>query len=57
MYSLAIANQPFSKAIDDLKDANSVMDYFNNISKVIQIGGNSTLGKGIVEISCEGCKK
>jgi CRISPR-associated protein Cmr4 len=56
MYSLAIANKPFSDK-SDLTDANSVMEYFNNISKVIQIGGNSTLGKGIVEISCEGCKK
>ena len=56
MYSLAIANQPFSDK-SDLKSAENVMDYFNNISKVIQIGGNSTLGKGIVKISCEGCKK
>ena len=56
MYSLAIANKPFSDK-SDLTDANSVMKYFNNISKVIQIGGNSTLGKGIVEISYEGCKK
>jgi CRISPR-associated protein Cmr4 len=54
MYSLAIANKPFSDK-SDLKSAKNVMDYFNNISKVIQIGGNSTLGKGIVEISCEGC--
>jgi CRISPR-associated protein Cmr4 len=60
MYSLAIANQPFSKAIDDLKDANSVMKYFANKfqeNNILQIGGNSTLGKGIVKISCEGCKK
>jgi len=48
MYSLAIANKPFSDK-SDLTDANSVMEYFNNISKVIQIGGNSTLGKGIVK--------
>jgi len=54
MYSLAIANKPFSDK-SDLTDANSVMEYFNNISKVIQIGGNSTLGKGIVKIFCEGC--
>jgi len=54
MYSLAIANKPFSDK-SDLKSAENVMDYFNNISKVIQIGGNSTLGKGIVEIFCEGC--
>jgi CRISPR-associated protein Cmr4 len=57
MYSLAIANQPFSKAI---KDFNDVMGYFTDKFKennIIQIGGNSTLGKGIVEISCEGCKK
>jgi CRISPR-associated protein Cmr4 len=56
MYSLAIANNPFNKSVDDLKEANDIIDFFQKISRVIQIGGNSTLGKGIVEISCEGCK-
>ena len=54
MYSLAIANQPFSKAIEDF---NNVMGYFTDKFKknnILQIGGNSTLGKGIVKISCEG---
>jgi len=56
MYSLAIANNTFSKKIGNFKTANNVMEFFNSISKYIQIGGNSTLGKGIVEINCEGCK-
>jgi len=56
MYSLAIANNTFSKKIDNFKTADNVMEFFNSISKYIQIGGNSTLGKGIVEINCEGCK-
>jgi CRISPR-associated protein Cmr4 len=52
MYSLVIANKPFSQKIDNF----DTMNFFNQIPKNIQIGGNSTLGKGIVEISCEGCK-
>jgi CRISPR-associated protein Cmr4 len=56
LYSLAIANKPFSNKLNELNSADKVMKYFNCISKVIQMGGNSTLGKGIVEISCEGCK-
>jgi len=56
LYSLAIANKPFSNKLNELNSADKVMKYFNGISKVIQMGGNSTLGKGIVEISCEGCK-
>jgi len=52
MYSLAIANKPFSQKIDNF----DTMSFFNKIPKNIQIGGNSTLGKGIVEISCEECK-
>ena len=54
MYSLAIANKPFSKAINNLNDANSVMEYFSNKFKennILQIGGNSTLGKGICELT------
>ncbi len=57
MYSLAIANNPFSNVLENFSD---VMEYFTNKFKensIIQIGGNSTLGKGIVEIYCEGCKK
>jgi len=56
MYSLVIANKPYSNKINNFKDANQVMEFFNQIPKHIQIGGNSTLGKGIVEIVCEGCK-
>jgi CRISPR-associated protein Cmr4 len=59
MYSLAIANKPFNNE-SDLTDENSVMKYFTDKFKennIIQIGGNSTLGKGIVKISCEGYKK
>jgi len=57
MYSLAIANKPFSDK-SDLKSAENVMKYFANKfqeNNTLQIGGNSTLGKGIVEISCKGC--
>ena len=56
MYSLAIANKPFSSVLGDFNSATDVMDFFNTIQTDLQIGGNSTLGKGIVKISCEGCK-
>ena len=56
MYSLAIANKPFSSVLDNFNSVTDVMDFFNTIPTHLQIGGNSTLGKGIVEISCEGCK-
>jgi len=52
MYSLVIANKPFSQEIENF----DTMSFFNKIPKHLQIGGNSTLGKGIVEISCKGCK-
>jgi CRISPR-associated protein Cmr4 len=32
-----------------------VNKFIENTPDTLQIGGNSTLGKGIVEISCEGC--
>jgi len=51
MYSLVIANNPYNKKLGDF----DTMEFFNQIPKHIQIGGNSTLGKGIVEIVCEGC--
>lgn len=56
MYSLAIANKPFSNVVSAFESADDVIDFFNEIPSYLQIGGNSTLGKGIVEISCEGCK-
>lgn len=55
MYSLVIANKSFSQKVDDLKEVDKVVEFFNKIPKNIQIGGNSTLGKGIVKICCEGC--
>ena len=52
MYSLALATPVFKEKKDGLplKNENDVMDFFNNIPDTIQIGGNSTIGKGIVEI-------
>ena len=55
MYSLAIANKPIN-ILEKFETANQVMEFFNTIPSYLQIGGNSTLGKGIVEIICEGCK-
>ena len=53
MYSLALASPIMTKItqIQDLKDENSVMDFFTTtIPDTIQIGGNATIGKGIVSI-------
>ena len=51
LYSLAIANKPFKlNNIELFKSENDVLNFFSEIPNVIQIGGNSTLGKGIVEI-------
>jgi len=48
MYSLALASPTFTK---EQKSETEVMQYFTkNIPSVIQIGGNATLGKGLVQI-------
>ncbi len=48
MYSLALASPTFTK---EQKSETEVMQYFaDNIPSVIQIGGNATLGKGLVQI-------
>jgi len=57
MYSLALTTPIFNKEkgifkpTDSKKEEELVMDFFSKgISEVIQIGGNATIGKGIVEI-------
>ncbi|MCF7859660.1 MAG: type III-B CRISPR module RAMP protein Cmr4 [Candidatus Cloacimonetes bacterium] len=51
MYSLTLASPVFTRTDNDLKSESQVMKYFiDNIPSVIQIGGNATLGKGIVQI-------
>ena len=53
MYSLVLASPVFKKNKEDLsiKNETDVMNYFNEIiPSVIQVGGNATIGKGIVEI-------
>ncbi len=48
MYSLVLASNVFGKKpSDDFKTAEQVLDFFNKIPEVVQIGGNATLGKGI----------
>lgn len=57
LYSLALASPIFSevkehKELFDQKEK-SVMEFFlNNKPKVIQLGGNATIGKGIVRVVC-----
>ncbi|WP_457560910.1 type III-B CRISPR module RAMP protein Cmr4 [Caminibacter sp.] len=56
MYSLAIANKPNSSVIVDFNSDEKVMEFFENkvkddLKNILQIGGNTTLGKGIVEMS------
>ena len=52
MYSLVMASPIFKKEKGDLDTAEKVMTAFTNVVKeqlpVMQIGGNATLGKGIV---------
>lgn len=51
MYSLALFSHSFYKDDKNFKDVNKVKDYFEKqIPEVMQIGGNATLGKGIVKI-------
>ena len=52
MYSLAMTTPVFKKNREDLplKNENDVMHFFKEIPQIIQIGGNATIGKGIVEI-------
>lgn len=54
MYSLVLASPAFVKKEENktkIKDENDVMNYFNQIPDIIQIGGNATIGKGIVKIA------
>ena len=61
MYSLALTSPVFNKnksefiSDDTMKEEEKIMQYFENeIPNVIQIGGNATIGKGIVKIQfCE----
>lgn len=57
MYSLALTTPIFNKdkgifaKTDAQKEEEIVMDFFENgIPEVIQVGGNATIGKGIVEV-------
>jgi CRISPR-associated protein Cmr4 len=57
MYSLALTTSIFNKdkgiftKTDTQKEEEIVMDFFENgIPEVIQVGGNATIGKGIVRI-------
>lgn len=53
MYSLALSTPVFQEKKDDLplKNEDNVMAFFEKgIPKVIQVGGNATIGKGIVEV-------
>ncbi len=53
MYSLVLTSPIMAQItqIQDLKDENSVMEFFkDNIPEIIQIGGNATIGKGLVSI-------
>lgn len=52
LYSLVMAADEFTKKKDDRKKAEEIMDFFENTLlqeiSYFQIGGNATLGKGIV---------
>lgn len=51
LYSLVMASPIFNKKGRDLwGEATDVMDFFETIDPIIQIGGNMTLGKGISRI-------
>ena len=57
LYSLAIVNSIFSSKdkkeqfVNGKRDEEAVLSYWeNNIPKFMQIGGNATIGKGLVEI-------
>lgn len=51
MYSLALTSPPFSKDKSIFKNETDVMNFFTTgIPNIIQIGGNATIGKGIVNI-------
>ncbi|RLG30187.1 type III-B CRISPR module RAMP protein Cmr4 [Methanosarcinales archaeon] len=60
LYSLALATPIFNpnKNENEIKDENYVMNFFtNNLPEIIQIGGNSTLGKGLVRLVVPGREK
>jgi CRISPR-associated protein Cmr4 len=50
LYSLVFANKSKNEK-SDLTSENVLENLKNNIPKIIQIGGNETIGKGIVELS------
>jgi len=50
MYALAIINKPLSQKTE-LKTALDVENFFKTIPSTLQIGGDTNLGKGIVEIT------
>ena len=53
MYSLALTTPVFQEKKDDLslKNENDVMDFFEKgVPEVIQVGGNASIGKGIVAV-------
>lgn len=57
MYSLALASPIFSEIEQDKQlfadQEKSVMElFFNNKPEVMQLGGNATIGKGIVRVVC-----
>lgn len=57
LYSLALASPIFSEVKEHkelfAEEEKSVMEFFlNNKPKVIQLGGNATIGKGIVRVVC-----
>lgn len=57
LYSLALASPIFSEVKEHKElfdqEEKSVMEFFlNNKPKVIQLGGNATIGKGIVRVVC-----
>ncbi|MCS3901811.1 type III-B CRISPR module RAMP protein Cmr4 [Methanococcus voltae] len=50
MYTIALASNPFKKIEGVLSNENNVIDIVcNKLPKYMQIGGNTTLGKGIVK--------
>lgn len=51
LYSLVLAEN--SRSNENIKSKNVIENLQHNINKIIQIGGNETIGKGIVELFWE----
>jgi len=50
MYSIVMSSPVFSNKKDEsFKTEEHIFDFFKNLPKIIQIGGNATLGKGITK--------